>query len=67
MHSSIMQQQVSLLFAQNTLLTLDDHTDFFLMKNVTTLMRKEISLRPFLVVQNEFLSSFWFVTIDTPF
>ena len=23
-----MQQQVSLLFAQNTLLTLDDHTDF---------------------------------------
>ena len=62
-----MQQQVSLLFAQNTLLTLDDHTDFFLMKNVTTLMRKEISLRPFLVVQNEFLSSFWFVTIDTPF
>lgn len=28
MHSSIMQQQVSLLFAQNTLLTLDDHTDF---------------------------------------
>lgn len=67
MHSSIMQQQVSLLFAQNTLLTLDDHTDFFLMKNVTTLMRKEISLRPFLVVQNEFLSPFWFVTIETPF
>ena len=28
MHSSIMQQQVSLLFEQNTLLTLDDHTDF---------------------------------------
>ena len=65
-----MQQQVSLLFAQNTLLTLDDHTDFlgyFFNEKRHYLNEKRNIIEAFLVVQNEFLSSFWFVTIDTPF